>query len=212
MFNYIVVLFKNKKRKRILNKFVELSNAIQYYEKKIKESSEVIFNVEYENGKNCKYDISIISLTKNESFPMYYTDEMGRNIRIYLEDDDMSIVKISQYNKEEKIFDIQKNKKITSNQLLRNYLSGSELKIMSVLNNKVIVQKDELFSIFSLKSESESLRFIDSISKHFFKIKRTDCIFVNDTSSPQKKYLIKLLNENGVDKKILYRKFTTYPR
>jgi len=212
MHNYIVVLFKNKKRKRIINKFVELSNAIKFYEKKLKESSDIIFNVEYENGNFSRYDLSIVSLTKTESFPIYYTDELGRNIRIFLDDGNMSIIKISPYNKEEKIFDIQQNKKITSSHLIKKYLSGNELKIMSVLNNKIIIQKDDIFSMFSLKSEPESFRFLECISKYFFKNNRTDCIFVSDSSSAQKKYLIKLLNENGIDKKVLYRKFTTYPR
>ena len=62
-----------------------------------------------------------------------------------------------------------------------------------------------------LKNPEEASRFIDSISNHFFKIKRADCLFVKDYSTPQKKYLFDLLEKNGIDKKILYRKFTTFP-
>ena len=67
----------------------------------------------------------------------------------------------------------------------------------------------ELFEIQS--GGNESSRFIDCLSSHFFKIKRGDCLFIKDYSSPQRKYLYSLLESNGFDKKVLYRKFTTYP-
>ena len=83
--------------------------------------------------------------------------------------------------------------------------------MISVLNNKIVLQKDEDIKLFSLKNEHESSRFIDCLSSHFFKIKRGDCLFIKDFSSPQRKYLYNLLESNGFDKKVLYRKFTTYP-
>ena len=83
--------------------------------------------------------------------------------------------------------------------------------MVSVLNNKVILQKDEEIDLFSLKNESECTRFVESLSSYFFKTKRGDCLFIKDCSSPQRKYLYSLLESNGFDKKALYRKFTTYP-
>lgn len=212
MSNYLVVLFNNKKRKRILNKFITFSNSKKYYEKILKKSSEVIFRVEYENTKPCKYDVAIVQMNKSQMFPLFIHDELGRNIKVTMEDPDMSIVEISPYNKEEKLFDLQKNKKITTPQIIRNYLSGESLKIVSILNNKIIIQKDELFYLFSVKTEFEAERFIDSVSSHFFSIKRSDCIFIKDKSTPQRKYLFNLLSSKGYDKKMLYRKFTTHPR
>jgi hypothetical protein len=212
MSNYLVVLFNNKKRKRILKKFITFSNSKKYYEKLLKKSSEVIFKVELENTNKCSYDLSIIQLNKSQTFPLFIHDDLGRNIKIFLEDPNMSIVEISPYNKEEKLYDLQKNKKITSQQLIKSYLSGDSLKIVSILNNKIIIQKDESFNLFSVKNESEAERFIDSLSSHFFSIKRSDCMFIKDKSTPQRKYLFNLLSVNGYDKKMLYRKFTTHPR
>jgi hypothetical protein len=212
MENYLVVLFKNKKRKRIIKKFVTLSKAKSFYNKKLKESSEVIFNVLVESGKECTLELGIVELSSNQLIPIYMTDDMGRSIRVKLEDEGMTLFEISPYKKEEKIYDLQKNKKITSHELIKNYLKGDGLKMMSVLNNKVILQEAESFKLFSLKNEIECSRFIDSISSYFFKIKRGDCLFIKDYSSAQRKYLYTLLESNGVDKKILYRKFTTYPQ
>jgi hypothetical protein len=44
MENYLIVLFKNKKRKRIINKFVTISRAKSFFNKLIIESDEVIFD------------------------------------------------------------------------------------------------------------------------------------------------------------------------
>jgi hypothetical protein len=210
MENYLVVLFKNKKRKKIIKKFVTLSRAKNFYDSLIKKSNEVIFDILYENGLECSFELGMVELSSNQLVPIYMTDDMGRNIRVKLEDDNMTLFQIKQYRKEELIFDVSKNKKITTNELISQYLKGDGLKMVSSLNNKIIIQKDEVINLFSLKNESESSRFIDSLSSYFFKIKRGDCLFIKDTSSAQKKYLYNLLESNGIDKKLLYRKFTTY--
>jgi hypothetical protein len=211
MENYLVVLFKNKKRKRIIKKFVTLSRAKLFFNKLMSESDDVVFDVIIENAKECKLELGLIQTSINQSAPVYVTDEYGRNIRVKLEEDGMSILQIRPYKQEELIFDVQKNKKITSKELIKTYLKGDGLKMVSVLNNKIVVQQDEDIKLFSLKNENESSRFIDCLSSYFFKIKRGDCLFIKDYSSPQRKYLYSLLESNGFDKKVLYRKFTTYP-
>jgi predicted Fe-Mo cluster-binding NifX family protein len=211
MENYLVVLFKNKKKKRIIKKFITLNKAKSFFEKKIKESSEVIFEVEVENGQMCNYEIGLVELSSKQLVPVYITDEMGRNIKVKLEENGMTLFQITPYKKEEYIYDLQKKKKINTQDLIRGYLRGDGIKMVSSLNNKIVIQKDVDLWLFSLKNENESKRFIDCLSSHFFKIKRGDCILVKDSSSAQKKYLFSLLEEKGIDKKILYRKFTTYP-
>ena len=211
MENYLVVLFKNKKRKRIIKKFITLSRAESFFNTLISESDEVIFNVLVKNTKDCKLELSLVELSSNQSSPVYIMDEYGRNVRVKLEDSGMSILKIKPYREEELIFDIQNKKKITTKDLIKTYLKTDGLKLISVLNNKIELQKDEDIKLFSLKNEKESSRFIDCLSLYFFKINRSDCLFIKDYSSPQRKYLYSLLESNGFDKKILYRKFTTYP-
>jgi hypothetical protein len=212
MENYLVVLFKNKKRKRIIKKFVTLSRAKSFYENLIEKSNEVIFEVLVENAAECKFEVGLIDTKPNQSAPIYMTDEYGRNVKVKLEDNTgMSIIKMSPYRQEELIYDVGSNRKITSNDLIKKYLKGDGLKMVSVLNNKIVIQKDEIIKLFSLKNEQESSRFVDCLSSYFFKIKRGDCLFIKDYSSPQRKYLYSLLESNGFDKKVLYRKFTTYP-
>jgi hypothetical protein len=211
MHNYLIVLFKNKKKKRIINKFVTLSRAKNYFKDLLSESNDVIFEVLVENGKECKFELGLIQTSVNQSSPVYMQDNYGRNLKVKLEDGGMSILELFPYREEELIYDVKKKTKITSQRFIKQYLRGDTLKMVSVLNNKVILQKDEEIDLFSLKNESECSRFVDCLSKHFFKIKRGDCLFIKDCSSPQRKYLYSLLEANGFDKKVLYRKFTTYP-
>lgn len=212
MGNYIIVLFRNKHKKKILKRFISRERAANFFKNIVKKSDDVIFDVKFENGKEVKYEIGIVERSSGSHVPTYLTDNLGRNIKVSLDESDVVLSEIKPYRKEEKIFDIKNNKKIYLSDFIRKYLKSETLKVVSLLNNKIIVQKDEIINIFSLKSEDECFRFIECLSTFFFKNKRNDCLFVKDISTHQRKYLIDLLEKNGFDKKILYRKYTTHPR
>jgi hypothetical protein len=212
MENYLVVLFKNKKKKKIIKKFITFNRAKLFYDNLVNESQEVIFNVEVESGEECRYEIGLVEMSGKQLVPVYMTDEFGRSIKVKLDDEGMTLFQISQYKKEELIYDVKESKKITVNELIKKYLRGDGMKMVSVLNNKVVVQQEEKFHLFTLKNEQESSRFVDCLSLHFFKIKRGDCLFVKDYSSAQRKYLYGILESNGFSKRVLYRKFTSLPQ
>ena len=212
MENYIVVLFKNKTKKKIIKKFITFNRAKLFYDNLIKESQEVIFNVEVESGKECKYEIGLIEMSGKQLVPVYMTDEFGRSIKVKLDEEGMTLFQIAPYKKEELIYDVKESKKITVQELIKKYLRGDGMKMVSVLNNKVVVQQEEKFHLFTLKNEQESSRFVDCLSFYFFKIKRGDCLFVKDYSSAQRKYLYSILESNGFSKSVLYRKFTSLPQ
>jgi predicted Fe-Mo cluster-binding NifX family protein len=211
MENYMVVLFKDKTKKKIIKKFITFKKAKSFYNDLLKKSDEVIFNVEVEAGKECKYEVGIVELSSKQLVPVYMTDEFGRSIKVKLNEDGMTLFQISPYKKEELIYDIKEGKKITVQDLIKKYMRGDGLKMVSVLNNKIVVQEDEKINLFTLKSEKEASRLVDCMSLHFFKIKRGDCLFIKDYSSTQRKYLYTLLESNGFSKKVLYRKFTSQP-
>ena len=110
------------------------------------------------------------------------------------------------------MYDVQLGKKITTPELIRKYLKQEGIKMVSKLNNKIVVQKDEDVKLFSLKNEYDSHRFIETISQHFLSKNRIDTMFISYASSAQKKYLYTLLESKGIDKKVLYRKSTTHPK
>lgn len=212
MSNYSVVLFKNKSLKKILKEFITYKKAKTYYNEILRVSNDVVFDVKVENGRECRYELALLENSNNKLIPVYLTDEMGRTKKVKLEQSGKTISEINLFRKEEKIFDLQTNKKIFIDELLKNYLKGDGLKMIFSLNNKVIVQNDENLKLFSLKNEEEVNRFLDTLTFLFQKTKRKDCLIVKDNSNAQRKYLLDLLHSKGIDKKILYRKTTTHPR
>lgn len=210
--NYIIVLFKNKIKKKIIKKFKTYSNAKKFYDRKIEENKKIIFGVEFENGKNCKYELALLEKTSGTFLPFFTKDDFGRQIKIDLEDPDYNITNISPYKKEEFIYDISNKKRISIDKFLSKYLPKSGLKMVSKINHKISVQNDDKIFLFSLKSELECDRFINEISDYFMFNNRVDTMFVKDTSPQQKKYIYDILEKNGIPKSILYRRFTTYIR
>jgi hypothetical protein len=55
--NFSVIIFKNNKKRKILKSFVREQKAIEFYEKKVKESSKILFEKQFENGSKCNYKI-----------------------------------------------------------------------------------------------------------------------------------------------------------
>lgn len=209
---YFVVLFKNNIKRKIIKKFSNLKKATDFFDLSVENSKNIRFAKVIENGSPCTFTIGLIKDGPSTNELVYIKDDFGRNIKVKFDDENFSLLKISPYNLEEEIYDVKKMKKITISEIL-TYLKGIDtLKVVYCLNNKVIVQKDDEYKLFSLKNENESIRFIETLSEHFYSLKRKDCMFVTDTSTAQKKYLFKLLVENGFNKNSLYRKFTTFPR
>jgi len=207
--DYLIVLFKNKKRKKIINKFKTLERAKSFFDKKIQESDQVYFNKQVENTVHCEFDLGIVS-EKDDNFESYFIkDSLGRQMRVDV-DGNFKIIELRPYNVDEKIYDITQSKKISFNDFLKSYLSKKNVKLISRLNNKVVVQDDNLLNLFSFKNENESYRFLQGLNEYMIDNGRMDCIIVSDTSKAQKKYLYDTLSTMGVDKKLLYRTTTTF--
>jgi hypothetical protein len=207
--NFSVIIFKNNKKRKILKSFVTEQKAIQFYEKKVKESSKILFEKQFENGSKCNYKIILTSKTC-EVEQLYYMDEIGRNVSINPKiSDNLYIKKIDMFNIEEKLYDVQDNKKITFHKFVKKYLDKDKTIMLSKLNNKVVVQEDDNYSLFSLKTEDDCERFLRIVES---KVEKKNFIIVRDFTSPQRKYLYDLLVEKGYDIDFLYRTSTTHPK
>ena len=208
--NYLVVVFKNKERKKIINKFKTKERANLFFDKLIEENKSVIFETKVENAKPCDYELSILE-KKNDNFDkMFVRDEMGRQVLVDLDDPDYKILKVVKYKIPEKIYDVDKKTKITMDVFIKNYLPKNSIKLISRLNNKVVLQNDDDVKLFSLKDENESKRFLDNLNEFLISQERIDCIIVSESSKAQKKYLYDILSEKGISKQSLYRRSTTF--
>jgi hypothetical protein len=208
---YQIVLFKNKIKKKIIKKFKTSKRAEDCYKSLMEKSDSVIFSKQYDNGFESDYELALISPKNINSSNLFVKDDFGRQIKIEVEDGELSINKISKYNIDEFFVDYNKKSKINTLTFIKKYLDPSGLKLVSKLNNKIVVQNDEVFNLFTFKNDDDSSRFIDSLSNHFLTSKRMDCIFVKDYDRTQRKYLYSLLVEKGYPKHYLFRHSTTHP-
>lgn len=210
-YNFRIILFKNKSQKKVIKKFITRKKGDEFFDKLIKESNEVIFEKQYENGHYSEYEIAYIEKTPKNHTPIYLKDDYGRQVKINLDDNEYTISKIVKYKTEELFLDLSQNKKMNSKEFIKKYLNKPGLKLLSKLNNKIVLQNDDDLKLFTFKNEKDSLRFIDTISNIFFSEKKYDCMFVKDSSTAQRKYLYDLLVQRGYSKVYLHRQLTTHP-
>ena len=208
--NYTILLFKNKERYKIIKNYKTYGNAITYYNKKIHESNSIIFDVQTENGRNVDYEIALVEKTSDKLFPIYRTDELGRNIPVLVDDKNFAIIKIEKFNIPETVYHVDSKKKLYSNEIISKFFKTDSVKLVSKLNNKVVVQDDDKVNLFSFKSIHDSNRFLDNLEIHLKEINMRNCLIVRDTSIEQKKYMYSILTDLGYNKKMLYRTSTTH--
>ena len=208
--DYIIVLFKNRVKKKIIKKFKTFDRAQKYYNNLLSISDEVIFDKQYENGYHSTFELGLLG-PKSSNKTIYIKDEFGRRNKVDVEDNDYCMLQINKYNINEEFVDYSTKKKINCEELIKKYLSGDGLKMVSKLNNKVIVQLNETTNLFTFKNEFDSSRFIDNLSQKYINEKRMDCIFIKDSSTPQRKYLYDMLVNLGYPKQYLFRQSTTFP-
>ena len=208
---YQVILFKNKVKKKIINKFKTHKKAFEYYKLLVKKSDEVIYDKVMENGVVSEYELSLVERSSSSPSSLYMKDDYGRQVKVSLDDSELTMINITRYRIEELFLDYTTNKKIDTRQFIKQYLDHTGFKLISKLNNKIIVQNDDKFNLFTLKTSDESERFIDILTKKFNDDGRKDCLLVKDYSTPQRKYLYELLVKMGFEKSYLQRSSTTYP-
>jgi hypothetical protein len=210
--NYVIVLFKNKKKRKIIKRYSTEKNAINFFKGLVEDQKNIIFPKIIENAEESNYTLGLLTNTTNVQKSLFIKDEFGRNIPANIENSGYVFIDIIKFHQEEKIFDWQTQKKITFDEFIKTYCKNKELKNIFTLNNKVCVQKDEDLYAFSLKDKNESIRFLNTLQDYFFNSNRFDAIFVKDISTAQRKWIYSFLTEKGFDKKRLYRLKTTFSK
>lgn len=209
-YNYLIVIFKNNIKSKLINKFITEDKAVNYFKGLKKKMESVIFPVEFKNGKSVKLELALLTNkpTKNN---LFLKDDIGRQIKINLSDENFTIKEILKYKEEEKFLEVRKNKKLDSLEFLEKFLNKTGIKMLSKLNNKVILQNDDKVDLFTFKNIKESERFLDCLQNYLFENNKKDCIIVKDVSITQRKYLYEILVNEGFNKKYLFRQSTTHP-
>jgi len=212
MENYIIVLFKNKKKKKIIKGYATEKNANLKFDSLVKDNN-VPFEVLYENSERSKYEIALLSRNDDYQIPLFKMDEVGRNNSVHMSDESEYVIKrIDNYKVEEMIYDWQKECRINFFDLISIYLPKDSVKVVSKLHNKIVIQNDDDFKLFSLKNEEDSERLLQTIESYFISNSRTDSIFVRDESTVNRKWMYNVLEKQGFSRKKLYRQKTTFSK
>lgn len=210
--NYLIVLFKNRKKRKIIKSYVNKNTALDKFNNLVSKNEEILFEKLIENATPCNYEIAILTNQTKIQESLFLTDDMGRNNPVNLENSEYVFLNIKKYKIEETIFDWQKQTKIKFKELINIYCSNNNLKSIFTLNNKLCIQIDEDVFLFSLKDINESDRLIEVIQGYFIQNLRTDAIFVKDVSIAQRKWLYGIMEKKGFDKRRLYRLKTTFSK
>lgn len=210
-FKYWIILFKNKSKSKIMNKFKKYSDALLYYNNLLKENKHsVIFETQRINARSTIFELGLVERTSGKSIPIYKIDEFERNKKIEIGDGEYSFKKLEPFKIAEKIFDIQTNKRITVGELLSKYLSSKKLSMVSSLNNKLIIQPEDDIFIFSTKNINEAHRLMDILSLHLKENDKGNFLFIKDFDTAQRSYLYEVIEKRGYSRDWLYRASTTH--
>ena len=209
--NYLIVLFKNRKKRKIIKSYSKEKNALESFNSFLLKN-DVIFEKKIENATPVSYQLALLTKTTKIQKSIFFVDEFGRNVSADLENADYVFLDIKNYKLEETIFDWQLQKKIGFGEFLKRYCENKELKSIYTLHNKICVQIEQNVDLFSLKDTEESVRFLDVLQTHFYDNKRLDAIFIKDVSTAQRKWIYDVLENKGFNKKRLYRLKTTFSK
>jgi hypothetical protein len=205
---YKIVLFKNGERVKVFFSSNNKKSILEKYNKFITEKKPK-FITDYISRKKVMFELAIVT-TEDSEESVYVKDSIGRTKKVNIGNSNYNIIKMLPYWKQEKIYDHTTKNKISFDSLIESYLSLSdrEFKQIFTLNNKLIVQKDDRFNLFSLKTVSDAVRLLKLIELEFLSVGRYDCLFVTDTNTIQRKQLYDILVNVGYDRSFLRKQFT----
>ena len=203
---YKIVLFKNGERTKVFFSSNSKKSILKKYNKLIEEKKPK-FITEYVSRKKVMFELAIITTEKSDK-SIFVKDSVGRTKKVSLGESSYHIIKLLPYWKEEKIYDHQSKNKLSFDSLLDIYLTGNDFKQIFSLNNKLVIQKDEIFNLFSLKTVSDAQRLLGTIELEFIDNGRYECLFVRDTDTIQRKQLYDILTNVGYSRNFLRKQFT----
>ena len=203
---YKIILLQNNLSKKILFKSNVKRTTYQKFNKLLN-ATKPSFYRKYVKRKYCQFELAIFS-KEDMGIRVYRKDDLGRNVEVSIDIPGYHLMELTPFWVEELIYDHQNKTRITFNDFMCGFLPIKGFKQVFTLNNKLIVQEDSIFNIFSLKNVSDCNRLLDEIKKILVGNGRVDCLLVRDYSTVQRKQLYKILEEYGFDRKFLYKQYT----
>lgn len=208
---YKIILFCNKKRKRLIYQTVSLP-AVRDLWYELKTEKKPRFVKEYGGKRNQKLDFELALIYPDNRWAKKKTvikrDDYGRLYEAGVDQKGFRLKEIIPYWREEKIFDYKTRKHIRYHELIKVFEEVDEIAQIFTLNNKLFLQIEEDVRMFGNKNLSDSERLFDLLREDLLKIKKGNFIFVKDVTTNQRKNLYVILKKKGYDSQTLFRHYS----
>lgn len=204
---YFIVLFSNKKKRRVLFKSNNLKNTQEKYNKLI-EDNKPLFPQHYRNKDRVTYELALVTSLSIDTPDLFYKDELGRNQKAEFNTGPYTFLKLNGYNIEEKIWDHQNNTYVNAEDVYKVITKGNDFKQVFTLNTKIFIQKDENIIGYGLKNIDDCHRLFKILQKKSIDEGHSNIMYVIDFSTAQRKDLYDLLQKNGFPKESLYKHYS----
>jgi hypothetical protein len=206
---YFIVLFCNKKRKKILYRCMKRTTITEYWHQFKTKVKPPFIKIQGGKRKQEKvFELALIYPNNRWVSAVYVKDSLGRNIEAKIENEKFRIKEIIPYWEEELIYDFQIKKRIRYYQLLSQILPVSEIGQIFTLNNKLLIQVEDNIKLFSNKNPTDAERLFETIKNDLLSKKRQNFIFVKDVTTHQRKLLYDMLEKKGYKREELSRHYS----
>lgn len=209
---YNVMIFKNCEIHKYLKTYKSFDLAKQFIQKKYDEVKDIGFEIKIQNNRPVEYEIGLVEKNSRKNIQIFKADELGRNFPVLVENPDYKMIMLLPYKYEEKIQHVDSNTRLTVGEFIEKFLTTNSLKMISKLNNKIIVQDDSKLDLFALKNVDDCDRFINFLEESLLRKKKKNYMLVRDVSRAQRSYLYDELVKLGYHKPMLYKGHITRTR
>lgn len=206
---YFIVLFKNKKRYKILYRCMKRTTVYEYW-REFKTQKKPPFT-KIQGGKRNKeltFELVLIFPNNRWAKATFVKDSLGRNVEAKIENNKYRIKEIIPYWHEELIYDFTKKKRIRYHEMMDYILTISDIAQIFTLNNKLFVQVENDVRLFGNKNIKDAERLFEVVKEDLLKRKRGNFLFVKDVTTQQRKLLYELLVSKGFKKSELFRHYS----
>ena len=190
------VLFKSNVKRNIQQKF-----------KKLGKSTKPLFTRKYVKRKICQFYLGLFCLEPGKE-PIFIKDSFGRNVEKKIVLENYFLIDMIPYEVEESIYNHQNKKRISFLDFCNHYLSTKDFTQIFTLNNKIIIQREDVVNIFSLKNIDDTNRLVSLVKDYMINHNKMNFLIVQDYDTIQRKQLYTLLTRKGYKKSFLYKHYT----
>lgn len=206
---YLIVLFCNKKKQRILASAMT-KNTIYNHWRELKTQKPPPF-VKLQGGgrkRKLNFELGLLFPRNPWSKPTYIKDELGRNVEAQINNEKYRIKDLIPYWDEELIYDFETKKRIHYHEMMDIILRVTDIAQIFTLNNKLFLQVENDVRLFGNKNIADANRLFDIVKEDLIKRKKGNFIFVRDITRTQRSLLYDFLEKRGFKKSELFRHYS----